>query len=129
MASYKDQVIPIAVTLSSSLLTVEFLYSFVTYKHEVLIVIFVLIHMIFGQVKKYVTHTLYPPRKDGRVEPRRTSIVGFCTLCTNICTIIITRLIFDMFMAFRVKIHMKWWHYIDLFSIAITFLFSFLVNK
>lgn len=127
--SYKDQVIPIAVTLFGSLLTVEFLYSFVTYKHELLIAIFVLIYAIFMYAKKYVTHTVYPPRKDGRIEPRKTSLIGFCSLGMSVCVIVITRLVFDMFMAFRVKVHMKWYYYVDLFAIVITFLFSFLVNK
>lgn len=129
MSSYKDQVIPIVVTLFGSLLTVEFLYSFITYKREVLITIFVLIYGIFVYLKKHITTTVYPNRKDGRVEPRRATLVGFCGLVMNICIIIITRLIFDMFMVVRVKIHMVWWQYIDLFTIGITFLFSFLVNK
>lgn len=129
MASYRDQVIPIVVTLSVSLLTVEFLYSLITHKREVLAAIFVFIYALFMYLKKYITESVYPSRKDGRVEPRRTSLTGLCNLAMNICVVIITRLIFDMFMVARVKIHMVWWQYIDLFAIGITFLVSFLVNK
>lgn len=129
MANYRDQVLPIAITLSSSLLTAEFLYSYVTYKHELLIAIFVLIYMLFASLRKHITRDVYPPRKDGRTVPRAVAITGFCTVSMSVCTIVITRLIFDMFIVFRVKIRMKWWYYIDLFAIIITFLFSFLSNK
>lgn len=130
MASYRDQVLPIVVTLFGSLLTVDFMYSFITYKREVLITTFILVYVIFMNLKKYITHSApYPKRKDGRLDTRRSSLVGFCGVGMNIATIIITRLIFDMFMVARGKIHMKWWQYIDLFTIGITFLFSFLVNK
>ena len=121
--------IPIVVTLSVSLLTVEFLYSLITHKREVLAAIFVFIYALFMYLKKYVAESVYPSRKDGRVEPRRTSLTALCNLAMNICVVVITRLIFDMFMVARVKIHMVWWQYIDLFAIGITFLVSFLVNK
>lgn len=129
MAGYRDQVVPIVVTLFGSLLTVEFLYSFITYRRDVLIAIFVLLYAIFQGTKKYITHSAYPDRRDGKVDPRRTSLVGVCGIGMNISAIIITRLIFDLFMVVRGKVHMTWWQYIDLFSIGLTFLFSFLANK
>ncbi len=129
MSSYRDQVIPIVATLFGSLLTVEFLYSYVTYNRGVLVVSFLLLYGILKNAKQYVVHTLYPDRKDGKIEPRRASITGFCGLGMNISAIIITRLVFDIFMMIRGKIHMKWWQYIDLFTMGITFLSSFLVNK
>lgn len=131
MSGYSEQVIPIVVTLFGSLLTVDFLYSFITQRRDILVAIFVLVYGLFYNAKKYVAQSLYPVASGTttRTDPRRASLITLCSLGMNITAIVATRLFFDMFMSARGKTSLVWWQYIDLFSIGLTFLSAFLVNK
>lgn len=114
-------------TLFGSLVTVDFLYSFITQRRDILIAIVVLVYGLFYNTKKYVAQTLYPVAK--RNDPRRASLITLCVLGMSVTAIVATRLFFDMFMSARGKTALVWWQYIDLLSIGITFLSAFLVNK
>ena len=122
-APYKGQVIPVVVTIFASLLTVQYLYT-ITNQRELLCAIFLVIYIIAAGVKDYVTTVVYPERSDGKIDHRRLIIMNACDLITNIAIVVITRLIFDIFISVRVKIDLAWWDYIVLASLGFTFVFS-----
>ena len=123
----KSQIVPIVVTIFASVLTVQYLYT-ITNQKEVLAAGFLLLYIIAAGTKDWCVRTLYPPRKDGKVEHRREVIVSACDVFMAITVVVISSLVFDIFISVKVKITLEWWDYIVLFSLGFTFLFFFIFS-
>jgi len=123
--SYTNQIIPFIVTIFASFITVQYLYT-ITNQRELLCLVFVIIYLIISTLKSYIIISLYPDRKDGKVDIRRIYMVSFCDLLLSIIIVILTKLIFDIFSSVIVKLHMKWYDYMVAISITIVFVFSFI---
>ena len=124
---YKSQFISFIVTIFASLITVQYLYT-ITHQRELLCAAFLLIYIIAHGSKDWITRSLYPDRADHKVEHRRMIMLMACDLVINIAVVVISKLVFDMFVSFRVKVNVQWWEYITLVALGLTFVFEITIT-
>jgi len=123
--SLKNQLIPFIVTFAGALLTLQYLYS-ITNQRELLVVIFLLIVVIVHAVKNYIVTERYPDRVDGKINPRRAYLTTSCDIVTSIAAVILTKLVYDMLNAARLKEQLPWWDYMILIALTLSFVLYFI---
>lgn len=127
-SSSNNQYIPLIITIFASLLTLPFLYT-LTNDRSVLCVVFVISYVIIDAIKDYIVNTLYPNRKDGKVETRRIYLVKLCEFMTSVIVVIFMKLLFEWINILRVKMNIQWYSGMVLAATIITFVFSYIESN
>ncbi len=121
--SYASQILPILITVATSMVTVQYLYTF-TNQSLLLIIIFGLIYIVIEKIQVYIQLNLYPERHDGGVDIRRVYMVTICDLIKSFILGILTKLFYDIFNSVGIKLHIKWYQ----FMVAVPTLIVFSIS-
>lgn len=125
-----SRIIPFTITLFTSFLTVQLLYT-ITTQRSILLALFFMIIFIIITIKEYITRSLYPENKQhqGRHHIERYLLVVLCNLLITVCIIIMTTIIFEIFSIFIASVNFDWYDYITILSILLVFLFAFIASN
>ena len=126
-SSITSQIFPFIIAIFTSFLTVQFLYT-ITNQRGILCAIFLMLFFIVVKLKTWITKSLYPDRKDGKVHTQRILLVLFFDLLKSVVLIVLTKLVFDIFSTLIVHLTFSWYDYIVAFSVIVVFSLSIIIS-